>query len=127
MNNILTVFIVGIGGFIGAIFRYLAGGLIYKLSNNYYLPYGTLGVNLLGCFLIGFLGGYADNLEMFSSKIRLFLFIGVLGGFTTFSTFGYETIVLIRDKEIIAAFANVSLNVLLGLFLVYFGYSLTLR
>ena len=128
MNNILTVFMVGIGGFIGAIFRYLAAGLIHKLSNNYYFPYGTLGVNLLGAFLIGLLGGYADNLEMFSPKVRLFLFIGLLGGFTTFSTFGYETIALIRDREIIAAFANVGLHVLLGLFLVYLGYSLaTLR
>ena len=125
MNNILTLFIIGMGGFTGAIFRYLAGGLIHKLSNNYSFPYGTLGVNLLGCFLIGFLGGYVDNFGMFSPKIRLFLFIGALGGFTTFSTFGYETIALLRDKEVIAAFANIGLHVVLGLFLVYFGYSLT--
>ncbi|MBU2043765.1 MAG: fluoride efflux transporter CrcB [Candidatus Omnitrophica bacterium] len=127
MNKVINVFIVGFGGFLGAIFRYLGGGIIQSISKNYEFPYGTLIVNLLGCFLIGLLGGYSDNMDMFSSKTRLFLFIGILGGFTTFSTFGYETIILLRDRAIVGALINISMHFILGLLFVYLGYSLSMR
>jgi CrcB protein len=127
MNNIINILIVGLGGFIGAIFRYFGSGIFQNLFKNYNFPYGTLFVNLLGCFIIGFLGGCSDNMDIFSSKTRLFLFIGVIGGFTTFSSFGYETIMLLRDRLISAALINISIHFILGLFFVYFGYSLSMR
>ncbi|MFH1847081.1 MAG: fluoride efflux transporter CrcB [Candidatus Omnitrophota bacterium] len=125
MNNIVNMFIVGFGGFVGAASRYLISGAFQKLSRDHGFPYGTLGVNLFGCLLIGFLGGCSDNVGFFSSKIRLLLFMGVLGGFTTFSTFGYETMALFRDSEITAAFINVGMHVVAGLFFVYLGYMLS--
>ena len=88
-------------------------------------PFGTLGVNVLGCLVIGLLGGWADNLEMFTPSARLFLLLGVLGGFTTFSTFGYETMALARDRETVAALANVSLHIVLGLAGVWLGYAVS--
>ncbi len=127
MNNITNILMVGFGGFLGAIFRYLGGGIIQNISKNHTFPYGTLIVNLLGCFLIGLLGGYSDNMDMFSSKTRLFIFIGILGGFTTFSTFGYETIALLRDRAVIVALINISMHFIFGLFFVYLGYSLSMR
>ena len=127
MNNIINILTVGFGGFIGAVSRYLGGGIVQNIFKNHNFPYGTLIVNLLGCFIIGFLGGCSDNMDMFSSRTRLFLFIGILGGFTTFSTFGYETIILLRDRALSAALINTGMHFILGLFFVYFGYSLSMR
>ena len=127
MNNFITILTVGFGGFIGAIFRYLGGGMIQTLFKSQNFPYGTLLVNLLGCFIIGFLGGYSDNMNMFSSKTRHFLFIGILGGFTTFSTFGYESVLLMRDHALGAAMINIGMHIFAGLFFVYVGYSISLR
>ena len=82
-------------------------------------------VNLAGCALIGLLAGLAESRQLFGSELRTFAFIGVLGGFTTFSTFGYETFVLLREEDYIRAFVNVALHVVVGLALVWTGYALT--
>ncbi|MFH1856041.1 MAG: fluoride efflux transporter CrcB [Candidatus Omnitrophota bacterium] len=119
-----NIFIVGIGGFVGAVLRYVLSGAFQKISHYPWFPFGTLAVNLIGCFLIGILGGYADNAGAFSANVRLFLFLGILGAFTTFSTFGYETLALVRDYEIFAALLNVGLHVGVGLFFVWLGYNL---
>ena len=122
------IIIVGLGGATGAILRYLVSGCIQRLSDTPLFPYGTLGVNVLGCLAIGLLGGWADNAEMFSPSARLFLLIGLLGGFTTFSTFGYETMALLRDKAAFAAMMYVGLHLLLGFAAVAVGYGFsTLR
>jgi CrcB protein len=120
-----NVIIVGLGGFTGSICRYLVSGWVQKLSGSGLFPYGTLSVNILGCLLIGLLGGWADNAELFSPSTRLFLLIGVLGGFTTFSTFGYETVALLRDRQLLAASANVGLHVFVGFAAVALGYGLS--
>jgi CrcB protein len=122
MRNIL---IVGLGGFIGSVLRYLLSGWIQKLAGSGTFPYGTLGVNVAGCLLIGLLGGLADNAELFSANARLFLLLGLLGGFTTFSTFGYETVALLRDREMVAGLSYVGLHLLLGLTAVALGYGLS--
>ena len=119
------IIIIGLGGATGAILRYLVSGWIQRLSDTPLFPYGTLGVNVLGCLAIGLLGGWADNAEMFSPSARLFLLIGLLGGFTTFSTFGYETMALLRDKAAFAAMMYVGLHLLLGFAAVAVGYGLS--
>jgi CrcB protein len=88
-------------------------------------PYGTLAVNLLGCLLIGLIAGLGESRQLFGPEVRSFALIGLLGGFTTFSTFGYETFAMIRDSEYVRAAANVGVHVGLGLALVWFGYALT--
>jgi CrcB protein len=120
--------IVGLGGFVGSVLRYLVSGWVQKLSATPLFPYGTLGVNVIGCLAIGLLGGWADNAELFSPSARLFLLLGLLGGFTTFSTFGYETMALLRDKQLLAASTYVGLHLILGFAAVALGYGLsTLR
>ncbi|MBI4687047.1 MAG: fluoride efflux transporter CrcB [Nitrospirae bacterium] len=117
----LKVLIVGAGGFIGSACRYMLSGWVHKILDSASFPYGTLAVNIGGCFFIGFLGGLSDTRQVFAPETRLFLFIGVLGGFTTFSSFGYETFALARDGEIFAALSNIFLQMVLCLSAVYLG------
>jgi CrcB protein len=116
---------VGSGGFLGALARYGLSGLVHRQAPLATFPYGTLAVNLLGCLLIGGLAGLAESRQLFGPEFRTFALIGVLGGFTTFSTFGYETFAMLRDDEHLRAAANVGTHVILGLALVWLGYALT--
>jgi CrcB protein len=118
---LLNVFIVGLGGFIGSALRYLVGGWAQSLSKSLGFPYGTLTVNLIGCFVIGFLGELAEGRGMFASETRLLVFIGLLGGFTTFSSFGNDTLNLARSGQMINALTNIVVNVVFGLLLVWLG------
>ena len=117
---LLQYIIVGIGGFLGAISRFFISTRIQKFSNSFF-PFGTLAVNMLGCLLIGFLFGIIDKLGIGCKEL---LISGFLGAFTTFSTFGYETFVLIRDKKIVQAFANILMQVVIGILAVWLGYSI---
>ena len=121
MFNIL---IVGIGGFIGSVLRYLVSGWVQQFSNSLDFPYGTLAVNLIGCFVIGFLGELAEARGLLASETRLLVFIGLLGGFTTFSSFGNDTLNLARSGQMFNALANVAVNVMFGLLLVWLGRTL---
>jgi CrcB protein len=121
----LRVFLVGAGGFLGAVLRYLVGGWVHSVLDNAWFPYGTLVVNVAGCLLIGFLAGLAENRLVFGAETRLFLFIGILGGFTTFSSFAYETLSLARDAQNLAAAINVLAQVSLGLAGVWIGNTLS--
>ena len=118
MTNIL---LVGFGGFIGSVMRYLASGYVQQATKSVGFPYGTLAVNVIGCFAIGFLAQLAESRGVFTSESRLFVFTGILGGFTTFSSFGNETINLVRDSQMMNAFANVGANLVIGLFAVWLG------
>ena len=118
MTNIL---LVGIGGFIGSVMRYLASGYVQQAAKSVDFPYGTLTVNVIGCFVIGFLSQLAEGRGVFTSDSRLFVFTGILGGFTTFSSFGNETMNLVRDSQMMNAFANVGSNLVIGLFAVWLG------
>jgi CrcB protein len=116
--------LVGAGGFIGAIFRYGLSGFIQRSTTFTAFPYGTLVVNMLGCLLIGIAVGLIDTRQMIHPEFRSFVLVGVLGGFTTYSTFGLETFALLRDAEFLRAVSNVAIHVILGLALVWIGYSL---
>ena len=117
----LSVLIVGLGGFIGSALRYLVGGWAQGLSKSLDFPYGTLTVNLIGCFVIGFLGELAEARGIFTSETRLLIFIGLLGGFTTFSSFGNDTLNLARSGQMLNALTNVAVNIIFGLLLVWLG------
>lgn len=117
----MKFFLIGLGGGLGAILRYLLSGAVQNWSKSVSFPYGTLAVNLLGCLLIGFLSGLTETRAIFSPEARLFIFIGLLGGFTTFSTFGNETFNLILSRESLLVFLNLTLHIVLGLGMVWGG------
>lgn len=121
MPSLLSVFYVAIGGALGSASRYLLGTWTQSLSKSIDFPYGTLTVNLIGCFVIGFLSQLAEARGVFNSESRAFVFIGILGGFTTFSSFGNDTLNLLRDGETFNALANIGANVIVGLLLVWLG------
>ena len=116
---------VGSGGFIGALARYGLTGLVQRQALFASFPYGTLVVNLLGCLVIGAMAGLAESRQLFGPEFRSFAFIGILGGFTTFSTFSYDTFIMLRDDEYLRATTNVGSHVILGLALLWLGYALT--
>jgi CrcB protein len=115
------VFLVGLGGFIGTVCRYGLGGWVSRSKGGATFPYGTLLVNVLGCLMIGLLAALSETRGVFTGTTRAFLFIGVLGGFTTFSSFGYETFQLLRGGQAVGAALNVSLQIALGIGAVWTG------
>lgn len=116
-----NLLLVGFGGGIGAMARYLVGGWVLHQTMQERIPYGTLVVNLIGCLAIGLLAGAAERFEVLTPEARLFLITGVLGGFTTFSAFGYETVFLLRRGESLVAATYVGASVGLGLLAVWLG------
>jgi fluoride exporter len=113
--------LVGAGGLIGSVLRYWVSGTIQQISNNDLFPFGTLGVNVLGCLMIGFLSQLAEDFGVFTVESRALVFAGILGGFTTFSTFGNETMNLLRDSQNALAFGNIAGHLILGLGGVWLG------
>jgi len=101
------------GGTLGTLARYLFGGYVYQALGASF-PYGTLLVNLTGCWLIGFLVVLSEEKFLLGPTARIFLMIGFCGAYTTFSTFMLETANLMKDGENLRAFMNVLLSVLLG-------------
>lgn len=118
MTNIL---LVGLGGFIGSVARYKLGGWLLHLTAQQKFPYSTFAVNVVGCVVVGVLAGLAEKHAFFEPGARLFLFTGLLGGFTTFSAFGLETMFLLRRGEPGIAALYVVASVLLGLLGVWLG------
>ncbi|MEE8577341.1 MAG: fluoride efflux transporter CrcB [candidate division Zixibacteria bacterium] len=120
------IIVVGVGGFVGAVARYLLSSLIHRnLDSNF--PWGTFTVNVVGCFLIGCLMYLIEHRLIVSDQMRLFLGIGILGAFTTFATFSQEIISLMRSGQNWIALANVLLSVSLGIMALWAGYLLLKR
>jgi CrcB protein len=117
----LPIVLVGVGSLIGGILRYQLSTWVHRSLDNPWFPYGTLVVNVVGCSVIGFLAGLAESRAAFTSDARLFIFVGILGGFTTFSSFALETFALARDTQIAAALLNIAMQLTLGLAAVWFG------
>lgn len=109
-----------IGGAIGTVSRYVLGGVVYRIFGTGF-PYGTLAVNLLGCFVIGFLAGMTEKKFMFGTDVRTFWMIGFCGAFTTFSTLIFETDNLIRDGQVARASVNIIASVVFGFILFRIG------
>ena len=117
------LFLIGTGSFIGGISRYLLSHFIQtKLFSTF--PFGTLAVNLLGCFAIGVVFSLSEKISM-DSEWRLFLATGLCGGFTTFSAFSIETLGMLRDSQFLFAGAYIISSIILGLLLTYFGIMIT--
>jgi len=107
--------LVGLGGALGAVARWKLSGAILHHTVDWRFPLGTFVVNALGCIIAGVLAGLVTRLDLFTTDTRLFLFTGVLGGFTTFSAFGVETVYLLRRAEYAVAIAYVAMSVFAGL------------
>ena len=119
-----SILLVGLGGFIGSIARYKLGGLVLHLTAQERFPYSTFAVNILGCLAIGLLAGLTERCEVFGSDTKLFLFTGLLGGFTTFSAFGLDAMLLVRRGELLIAALYAGASVVLGITAVWLGLRL---
>jgi CrcB protein len=117
---VIKVLVVSAGGAIGSALRYGLSGLAYRLLGTSF-PWGTLVVNVLGCFLIGLLWGLTERFPI-RPATTLFLFGGALGAFTTFSTYGLESINLLRDGEVVRCAVNVLASNVVGISVVYVGF-----
>jgi fluoride exporter len=116
--------IVALGGAVGSILRYKLGGFALHHTPTWNFPVSTFSVNIAGCFAIGILAALVEHHDLFSPSVRLLLFTGLLGGFTTFSAFGYESIFLLRRGLLAIAASYVGLSVVCGLLAVGAGMKL---
>src|SRR2546423_1797127 len=119
----MNVLLVALGGSIGAGARYGLAGLVQRFTTPYF-PFGTFVVNVSGCFVFGILAGVAEHRFALGPEARAFLLIGILGGFTTFSSFTYETFQLLRDAEIMRASLNAGGQLVVGLIALWLGFVL---
>ena len=115
--------LVALGGAIGSVSRFKLSGLVLHHTIDWRFPAGTFAVNVLGCLLAGILAGLAEKQHFFDADVRLLVFTGFLGGFTTFSAFGLETMNLIKRGDVAVASANVLLSVVVGLLALWLGLS----
>jgi fluoride exporter len=121
---IRTLLLVGTGGFLGSISRFVTS----RFMQNYFpsaFPFGTFFVNITGCFLIGLIYGFSERSSLLTSNWKLFLAVGFCGGFTTFSTFANENLALLRDGEFFHFALYTSLSVFLGITATYIGVLIT--
>lgn len=117
----MSYLVIFIGAGLGGVLRYLMVTGVQQLTGGWAFPIGTFMVNMLGCLVIGFLAQLAESRGVFQSEMKLFLFVGLLGGYTTFSSFGYETIQLLRDGEYLYATLNAVGQLIVGLLMVWLG------
>ena len=109
-----------IGGAVGTVARYLLAGVVYRFMGTGF-PYGTLIVNISGCFILGILASLADKKFLLSADMKVLLMIGFCGAFTTFSTLIFESDSLVRNGQAVRAFTNIFVSVILGFILFRVG------
>lgn len=119
-----SIVLVGIGGLIGSVARYKLGGWVLHLTTLEKFPWSTFAVNVSGCLAVGVLAGLVEKYDWFAADTRLFLFTGVLGGFTTFSAFGLDALYLVRRGELLTAASYAGLSVVFGIAAVWLGLKL---
>jgi CrcB protein len=120
------ILLVALGGAVGSVERFKLSGYVLHHTIDWRFPAGTFAVNVLGCLAAGILAGLAEKYEFFSADIRLLLFTGLLGGFTTFSAFGLETMFLMQRGQAWIAMLNIVLSVAAGLAALWLGLGLTM-
>jgi fluoride exporter len=120
----VTILLIAIGGALGSIARYLFSTFVLRASGSLY-PLGTFAVNLAGCVAFGAIAGAAEQRVPLSPELRAFLLIGVLGGFTTFSSYAFESFALLRDGQFLAGAINVVGQVVAGIAGLWAGYVVT--
>lgn len=125
MNTLLPILYVAIGGAVGSVVRFKLSGLVLRQFIGWTFPISTFVINIVGCFAIGVLAGLGEKHEWLSTDLRLLLITGLLGGFTTFSAFGLETFVLLRQGAVTMAFLYILSSVMVGLLLLMCGFWLT--
>lgn len=121
MGTAASILLVGLGGFTGAVARYLLGGWVLHHTVAEKFPWSTFSVNVLGCLVMGVLSGFIERLDWFTPQMRLLLLTGLLGGFTTFSAFGLETVYLLRRGELWVAAAYALASVIMCVLALWFG------
>lgn len=121
MQNYLIVFL---GAGIGGVLRYWGSNYVYKFLPPTF-PYGTLAVNVVGSFLLGIFIYFLDSNQLISQQVRVFLTVGICGGLTTFSTFSYETINFLKERDYILAGSNIIFNLFLTLVALFIAYKLS--
>lgn len=119
--------LVALGGALGSVARFKMSGWVLQQTPSWRFPTGTLAVNVIGCLIAGLLAGMAVKQDVFTPEARVFLFTGILGGFTTFSAFGLETLLLLKRGETALAAANVVVSIVVGLAVAWLGYAITAR
>ena len=119
-----AILLVALGGAVGSVARYKLSGYVLHHTLDWRFPAGTFAVNVIGCLIAGLLAALAEKQDFLSADARLLIFTGLLGGFTTFSAFGLETMLLLKRGEWMIASANVVLSVLAGLFALWLGMNL---
>lgn len=122
-----SILLVALGGALGSVARFKLSGWVLHQSPSWRFPAGTFAVNVIGCFIAGLLAGMAVKQDVFTPEARVFLFAGLLGGFTTFSAFGLETLLLLKRGEAGVAIANAVASVAVGLLVAWLGYGLSAR
>ena len=122
-----AMLLVALGGAIGSVSRLKLSGLVLHHTIDWRFPAGTFAVNVVGCLVAGILAALAEKHDFFTADMRLLLFTGFLGGFTTFSAFGLETVNLMKRGDVMVAMANVVLSVVLGLLALWLGMSTVSR
>lgn len=118
------ILLVALGGAVGSVARYKLSEVILNHTADWRFPAGTFAVNVIGCLTAGILAGLIEKHDLFTPYTRLLLFSGFLGGFTTFSAFGLETMFLLRRGEILVAGANVALSIVAGLAALWLGFGM---
>lgn len=117
----LQIIWIGLGGFVGAVLRYFVSGFVHWISRAGYFPVGTMTVNIIGCFFIGLLSVLVDGQNVMDPQIRAFIFVGFLGAFTTYSTFGNDSLNLFETGNSMGVIVNVGLHLILGIGAVWGG------
>jgi len=120
----MTILLVALGGALGSVARYLFSLTVLRVTGSLF-PFGTFAVNVVGCFVFGLIAGAAEQRVQIAPELRLFLLVGVLGGFTTFSSYAFESFALVRDGQFAWAGLNVVGQVVAGLIGMWAGYVIT--